>query len=171
MGLVDHFRFLRAAMRMSPSKPVENYRLYNQLYKNGHESVARRLETLNRILTGAEISCSTTIGERLHIPHPAGIVIGGLCKIGDDCSLFPQVTLGYRVGGDVTDGHPNLGDRVIVGAGARIIGPITIGNDVHVGANAVVLADIPTGSIAVGIPARIVGSSKAEKKKTPESVS
>jgi serine O-acetyltransferase len=105
-------------------------------------------------LLGAELPCEAIIGRRLVIEHIGGIVISGDARFGDDCILRNGVTVGLRRTG--IPGSPQLGDRVDIGAGAKLLGPITIGNDAAIGANAVVLTDVPPGAIAVGIPARII---------------
>jgi serine O-acetyltransferase len=103
------------------------------------------------VVTGADIPLNCKIAGGLLIPHPNGIVIHPDAEIGPNCLLFQQVTLGYAQGG-----VPKLGGHVDVGAGARLIGPITIGDHAKIGANAVVTKDVPDGATAIGIPARIV---------------
>lgn len=103
------------------------------------------------VVTGADIPLNCKIGGGLLIPHPNGIVIHPEVEIGPNCLLFQQVTLGHAEGG-----VPRLGGHVDVGAGARLIGPISIGDHARVGANAVVTRDVPDGATVVGIPARIV---------------
>jgi serine O-acetyltransferase len=105
------------------------------------------------VVTGADIPINSKIGGGLLIPHPNGIVIHPGSEIGPNCLLFQQVTLGYAEGG-----VPRLGGHVDVGAGARLIGPITVGDHAKIGANAVVTKDVPAGKTVVGIPARIVES-------------
>jgi serine O-acetyltransferase len=105
------------------------------------------------VVTGADIPLNCKIGGGLLIPHPNGIVIFPGAEIGPNCLLFQQVTIGHANGG-----VPRLGGHVDVGAGAKLIGPITIGDHAKIGANAVVTIDVPAGATAVGIPARIVES-------------
>jgi serine O-acetyltransferase len=107
---------------------------------------------LTRFLTGIEIHPGAVIGKRLFIDHGMGVVIGETTEIGDDCLLFHGTTLG---GTKMVHGkrHPTLGNRVTVGAGTKVLGPIELGDDARVGANAVVTHDVPTGEIAVGVPA------------------
>ncbi|MDR2702798.1 MAG: serine O-acetyltransferase [Cellulomonadaceae bacterium] len=114
---------------------------------------ARLLSQFSRFLTGIEIHPGAVIGRRLFIDHGMGVVIGETTKIGDDCLLFHGSTLG---GTKMSRGkrHPTLGNRVMVGAGAKVLGPITLGDDVQVGANAVVVHSVPAGQIAVGVPAK-----------------
>jgi serine O-acetyltransferase len=105
-------------------------------------------------LLGVELPCETAIGRRLVIEHIGGIVISGDASFGDDCILRNGVTVGLRHRS--RRGSPRIGNRVDIGAGAKLLGPILIGDDVAVGANAVVLCDVPANSVAVGIPARIL---------------
>jgi serine O-acetyltransferase len=103
---------------------------------------------------GAELPCEAIIGRRFVIEHIGGIVVSGDAVFGDDCVMRNGVTVGLRNRG--VRGSPCIGDRVDIGAGAKLLGPIRIGNDVAIGANAVVISDVPSNSIAVGIPARII---------------
>ncbi|KNC19142.1 serine acetyltransferase [Arthrobacter sp. RIT-PI-e] len=113
---------------------------------------ARVLAQLTRMLTGVEIHPAATIGRRFFIDHGMGIVIGSTAEIGDDVMLYQGVTLGGRSLAKVKR-HPTIGDRVTIGAGAKVLGPITIGAGSAVGANAVVVKDTPPDSIVTGIPA------------------
>ena len=112
------------------------------------------LKPISEVLTGIELPCETTLGRRFRIDHFGGIVISGDAVFGDDCVIRNGVTVGLKHTGH--RGAPVLGDRVDIGAGAKILGPIHIGNDVQVGANAVVLTDVPSNCIAVGVPARVI---------------
>lgn len=111
------------------------------------------LKFFSEMLLGIELPCETVVGRRLVIEHVGGIVISGDAVFGDDCILRNGVTVGLR--NRMQRGSPRLGDRVDIGAGAKLLGPIRIGNDVAIGANAVVLCDVPDNCIAVGIPARV----------------
>lgn len=115
---------------------------------------ARLLSQLTRFLTGIEIHPAATIGKRLFIDHGMGVVIGETAVIGDDVVLFHGTTLG---GKSMRRGkrHPTVGDNVVIGAGAKVLGPVWIGHDAQVGANAVVVRDVPPGALAVGVPAQI----------------
>jgi serine O-acetyltransferase len=115
---------------------------------------ARLLSQLARALTGIEIHPAARLGHRMFIDHGMGVVIGETAVVGDDVMLYHGVTLGGR---SLNRGkrHPTLGDRVTVGAGAKVLGPVWIGDDAQIGANAVVVKDVPAGAVAVGIPARI----------------
>ena len=114
---------------------------------------ARALSQVSRAATGVEIHPGARIGRRFFIDHGMGVVIGETAEVGDDVMLYHQVTLGGR-SLEQTKRHPTVGDGVIVGAGARILGPVEIGARSRIGANAVVVSDVPTESSAVGIPAR-----------------
>ncbi len=111
------------------------------------------LRTASQIATGIELHCETRIGRRLLIEHFGGVVISGDAVIGDDVVIRQGVTIGLRTKG--RRGSPVVGDRVDIGAGAKLLGEIRIGNDAVIGANAVVLCDVPDGALAVGIPAVI----------------
>ncbi len=112
------------------------------------------LRTACQMLTGIELPCETRVGRRLRIEHFGGIVISGDAVIGDDVVLRHGVTVGLKRTGE--RGAPRIGDRVDIGAGAKILGTIVIGDDAVIGANAVVLCDVPPGALAAGIPARII---------------
>ena len=131
------------------------YRVSHKLYVSGHTFSARAVSQLARFLTGIEIHPGATIGKGLVIDHGMGIVIGETTEIGDDCTLYQGVTLG-GTGKDVGKRHPTIGNNVLVGAGAKVLGPIVIEDNSKVAANAVVLKDIAENSTAVGIPARVV---------------
>ena len=131
------------------------YRVAHKLYINGHTLSARAISQAARFFTGIEIHPGATIGKGLVIDHGMGIVIGETAEIGDDCTIYQGVTLG-GTGKDVGKRHPTIGDNVLVGAGAKVLGPIVIEDNSKVAANAVVLKNISKNSTAVGIPARIV---------------
>jgi serine O-acetyltransferase len=138
------------------------HRLANTLWHANFKWLARFLSYLTRGLTGIEIHPGATIGRRFFIDHGMGVVIGETAEIGDDVTLYHGVTLGgtsWRHG----KRHPTLGDGVVVGAGAKILGPIRVGAGAKIGSNAVVVKDVPAGATAAGIPARILDE---EKKKT-----
>jgi serine O-acetyltransferase len=112
------------------------------------------LKPFCEILTGIELPCEVTLGRRFRIDHFGGIVISGDAVFGDDCVIRSGVTVGLRNTGH--RGSPIVGNRVDIGSGAKILGPILIGDDVLIGANAVVLTNVPSNSIAIGVPARIL---------------
>jgi serine O-acetyltransferase len=115
---------------------------------------ARMLSQFTRFLTGIEIHPGATIGRRFFIDHGMGVVIGETTEIGDDVMLYHGVTLGGRSLAK-TKRHPTIGNRVTVGAGAKVLGPVVVGDDSAIGANAVVTRDVPADSIATGIPAAV----------------
>ncbi|QEP07145.1 MULTISPECIES: serine O-acetyltransferase EpsC [Glutamicibacter] len=130
------------------------HRLAHKMWQNpALKWPARLLSQANRALTGIEIHPGAIIGRRFFIDHGMGIVIGETAEIGDDVMLYHGVTLGGRSLAKVKR-HPTIGDRVVIGAGAKVLGPIVIGADSAIGANAVVVKDAPAGSIVTGIPAQ-----------------
>lgn len=131
------------------------YRVAHKLYLGGHTFSARAISQAAKFFTGIEIHPAATIGRGLVIDHGMGVVIGETTEIGDNCTLYQGVTLG-GTGKDTGKRHPTLGDNVLVGAGAKVLGPIMISNNSKVAANAVVLKDITENSTAVGIPAKVV---------------
>ncbi len=136
-------------------KAVRAHRRANWCYRHGFKFWARFISQHALRRTGIEIHPAATIGRRLFIDHGTGVVIGETAIIGDDCTLYQGVTLG-GTGKDKGKRHPTLGNHVMVGAGAKVLGPIEIGDHVRVAAGAVVLQDIPSDSTAVGVPARVV---------------
>jgi serine O-acetyltransferase len=123
------------------------------------------LKVLAEILTGIELPCETRLGRRFVIEHFGGIVISGDAVFGDDCRVRNGVTVGLRH--THRRGSPVIGNRVDIGAGAKLLGPIRIGDDVDIGANAVVLCDVPSNSIAVGVPARVLPRRPAQPAPEP----
>jgi serine O-acetyltransferase len=131
------------------------HRLSHRLWRWHLKLLARLLSQLTRWLTGIEIHPGATIGKRFFIDHGMGVVIGETAEIDDDCTLYHGVTLG-GTSWEKAKRHPTLGKNVVVGAGAKILGPITIGDNARVGSNSVVVKDVPAGATVVGIPGRIV---------------
>ena len=131
------------------------HRVSHRLWHWRLKWLARFISSLARWLTGIEIHPAAKLGCRFFIDHGMGVVIGETAEIGDDCTLYHGVTLG-GTSWDKGKRHPTLGDNVVVGAGAKVLGPITLGNGARVGSNAVVVKDVPGGSTVVGIPGRIV---------------
>lgn len=134
---------------------VINHRISNFLYRKKLFFLARFISQSSRFFTGIEIHSGATLGERIFFDHGMGIVIGETAIIGNDCVIFHGVTLG-GVNSSKTKRHPTLKNNVIVGTGAKILGNITIGENVKIGANSVVLKDIPDNAVAVGMPARVI---------------
>ena len=125
------------------------HRLWHGLYKIKLRTLSRMLANITRWITGIEIHPGAVIGKRVVIDHGMGVVIGETAEIGDDVLMYHGVTLG---GKSLKEGkrHPTVGSNVIIGAGAKIIGPILVGDDVKIGANAVITKDVPAGNTAVG---------------------
>ena len=142
------------------------HRVANWLWRWEWFLVARIVSSLSRWFTGIEIHPGATLGRRLVIDHGMGVVIGETAVVGDDCLIYHGVTLGGKIQAsrDETIGkrHPTLGNGVLVGAGAAILGPVTIGDGATVAALSVVLTDIPAGALALGIPAKVKKPPKAK---------
>lgn len=131
------------------------YRVSHWFYLHRCFFVARLISQTARFFTGIEIHPGATIGKGLMIDHGSGVVIGETTIIGDDCTLYQGVTLG-GTGKDTGKRHPTLGNNVMVGSGAKVLGPFVVGDNSKIASNAVVLSEIPPNSTAVGVPARIV---------------
>ena len=131
------------------------YRVAHFLYNHKIYFISRAISQLARFFTGIEIHPGAIIGKGLFIDHGMGVVIGETTEIGDNVTLYQGVTLG-GTGKDKGKRHPTLGDNVVVGSGAKILGPIIIGSSSKIGANAVVLKDVLAKATAVGIPARVI---------------
>lgn len=149
------------------------HRMAHALWKMKLKGLGRFVSHIGRFLTGIEIHPGAEIGENLFIDHGMGVVIGETAIIGDNVLMYHGVTLGGRSGKE-TDGrrHPKIGDRAMIGAGAQIIGSITIGAGARVGANAVVTQDVPEGETVIGIPAHSIrcGKEVTASYGIPESV-
>jgi serine O-acetyltransferase len=146
---------LEVLLTYSGLHAVLAYRMSHALYKRKHFLSARMISQGARFLTGIEIHSGATIGKGLFIDHGSGVVIGETTIIGDNCTLYQGVTLG-GTGKDTGKRHPTLGNNVMCGAGSKILGPFTVGDNSKVAANAVVLKEIPPDCTAVGIPAKVV---------------
>ena len=136
-------------------KAVRSYRRANWFYRHNHKFIARWISQRARRRTGIEIHPGATIGKGLFIDHGMGVVIGETTEIGDNCTLYQCVTLG-GTGKEHGKRHPTLGNNVMVGSGAKILGPFKVGDNARVAAGAVVLDEVPPNSTAVGVPAKIV---------------
>ena len=147
------------------------YRLSHWLWQHKLCFIARMLSQFAKWLTGVEIHPAATIGRRLVIDHGTGIVIGATTEIGDDCLLYQGVTLG-GTGKDQGKRHPTLGNNVMVGCGAKVLGAIKIGDNSRVAANSVVLREVPENSTVVGVPGRVVriNGEKTDHVHTPDPV-
>ena len=141
------------------------HRVAHQLWHRRLRFLARWLASVARVFTGVDIHPAASLGERVFIDHAMGVVIGETAIVGDDVTIYQGVTLG---GTSLTHEkrHPTIGDRVIIGAGAKVLGPITIGDDSRVGANAVVVNSVPPNSVVVGIPGRVIARSSESTNPT-----
>ncbi len=137
------------------------HRISHALWNHDFYLFARWISSMGRFITGIEIHPGAQLGRRVFIDHGMGVVIGETTIVGDDCTLYQGVTLG---GTSLSPGkrHPTLEAGVVVGAGAKVLGPITIGMDAKIGSNAVVVSSVPASATAVGIPAKILSSSRVE---------
>lgn len=148
-----------------------NYRVAHWLHLHHCRFLARWLSQVSKFFTGIEIHPGATIGRRLVIDHGTGIVIGETAEIGDDCLLYQNVTLG-GTGKDVGKRHPTLGNNVMVGSGAKVLGPFKVGDNARIAANSVVLREVPENATVVGVPGRVVKISgeKLDHIHTPDPV-
>ena len=137
------------------------YKIAHFLYSHEWFFLARLISQLSRFFTGIEIHPGAKIGRGLCIDHGMGVVIGETAEIGDDVLIYHGVTLG-GTGKDKGKRHPTVGNNVVIGSGAKVLGPIYIGDGAKIGSNAVVLKDVPAGATAVGIPARNIVKTSAE---------
>jgi serine O-acetyltransferase len=162
-------RDIQVARERDPAKPtvlevvfaypgvhaIWGHRINHWLWNRGARLAARVLAELTRILTGVEIHPGAILGPGLFIDHATGVVIGETAEVGDDVTIFHGVTLG-GTGRETGKRHPTIGDRVTIGAGAKVLGPIKIGEDSRIGANAVVVKEVPASAVVVGVPGQIV---------------
>jgi serine O-acetyltransferase len=160
---------IRAARERDPARPttlevifaypgvhaIWGHRISHWLWNRGARLLARTFAELVRILTGVDIHPGAVIGAGLFIDHATGVVIGETAEIGDDVTLYHGVTLGGS-GTDTGKRHPTVGDHVIIGAGAKVLGAIKIGDGSRIGANAVVVKPVPSSSVVVGVPGQII---------------
>lgn len=141
------------------------YRLANALWRRKFFLLGRFISHLGRFFTGIEIHPGATIGKGFFIDHGMGVVIGETAEIGENCTLYHQVTLGGTSWAKEKR-HPTLGDNVVIGSGAKVLGPFTVGHNSKVGSNSVVVKEVPANSTVVGIPGKIVMSEgKASEPK------
>jgi serine O-acetyltransferase len=164
---------VRAAKQRDPAAPstlevifcypgvhaVWGHRVSHWLWRHHAKLAARAFAELIRVLTGVEIHPAAVLGTGLFIDHATGVVIGETAEVGDDVTIYHGVTLG-GTGRGTGKRHPTVGDRVTIGAGAKVLGPITIGEDSRIGANAVVVKPVPSRSVVVGVPGQIIGRSR-----------
>ena len=147
-------------------KAIRMYRRAHKHFLKGHFFRARLISQKAARKTGIEIHPGATIGKRLVIDHCTGIVIGETAEIGEDVLIYHGVTLG-GTGKDVGKRHPTIGNRVMISAGAKVLGPITVGDDSRVAAGAVVLKDVPAGATVVGVPAKVVRQNGKKVERAP----
>ena len=136
-------------------KAVRSHRRAHWFYEHDIKFIARLISQMSRRRTGIEIHPGAKIGKRLVIDHGMGIVIGETAEIGDDCLIYHGVTLG-GTGKDSGKRHPTIGNNVLIGTGAKVLGPFKVGDNSRIAANSVVLGEIPPDSTAVGVPARVI---------------
>ena len=138
------------------------HRIAHRCWQRGWLWLGRWLSHWGRFLTGIEIHPGATIGRRVFVDHGMGVVIGETAEVGDDCTIYQGVTLG---GTSLAGGkrHPTLHRGVVVGAGAKVLGPFVVGENARVGSNAVVVREVPPGATAIGIPARIIAGDAAQR--------
>jgi serine O-acetyltransferase len=143
------------ALLYSGLHAVWAYRVSNGLWRRDHKLAARTLSQTARLLTGVEIHPGAKLGRGLFIDHGMGVVIGETAEVGEDVTIYHGVTLG---GTSLEKGkrHPTVGDRVTIGAGAKVLGPIVIGNDSRIGSNAVVVRPVDDQSVVVGVPGQVI---------------
>jgi serine O-acetyltransferase len=134
---------------------IWGHRVSHWLWKRGARVVARTLAEFTRIVTGVDIHPGAVLGDGLFIDHATGVVIGETAEVGDDVTLYHGVTLGGS-GSDTGKRHPTVGDRVIIGAGAKVLGAIKIGDDSRIGANAVVVKAVPSSAVVIGVPGQVI---------------
>ncbi len=159
---------LQVILLSSGFHAITAYRLNHWLWHKGFKLTARTLSQFTRFLTGIEIHPAAKIGKGFFIDHGMGVVIGETSEIGNNVTMYHGVTLGGTTtfdanGKSLQKRHPTIKDNVIIGAGAKILGPITIGANVKIGANAVILKDVAANQTVVGIPGRVVDKNKRQK--------
>ncbi|HEX5254314.1 MAG TPA: serine O-acetyltransferase [Mycobacterium sp.] len=166
-------RDIRAARERDPALPTTPqvifaypgvhaiwcHRINHWLWNRGARLVARITAEITRILTGVEIHPGAVLGPGLFIDHATGVVIGETAEVGEDVTIYHGVTLGGS-GRDAGKRHPTIGDRVTIGAGAKILGAIKVGDDSRIGANAVVVKEVPSSSVVIGVPGQVISRSR-----------
>ena len=152
------FKILKLVIMEVAVQSVLLYRIQDFFTNKKIYFLAKLIRNLNLYLTGAEFCIGAKIGPGLIIRHPNGIVVGSGTVIGENCTILQQVTLGekYGDGRDIYHKYPKIGNNVVISAGAKIIGGVHVGDNVTIGANAVVTKDIPNNSVAIGVPAKVI---------------
>jgi serine O-acetyltransferase len=160
---------IRAAKDRDPANPstlqivfaypgvhaIWGHRVSHWLWERGAKVTARTLGEVTRIFTGVDIHPAAILGTGVFIDHATGVVIGETAEVGDDVTIFHGVTLG-GTGRETGKRHPTIGDRVVIGAGAKVLGAIKVGDDSRIGANAVVVKEVPSNSVVVGVPGQAI---------------
>lgn len=143
------------------------YRLAHWLWRHRLKTLARWFSHVVRFATGIEIHPGAMLGDQVFIDHGMGVVIGETAEVGDGCTIYHGATLG---GTSLEPGkrHPTLGKNVVVGAGAKVLGPITVGDNARIGANTVVLHDVPPGTVVVGVPGQVISRRQPSVPPLPE---
>lgn len=144
-------------------KAVKSYRRANWFFKHNMKFIASFISQRTRKKTGIEIHPGAKIGKGLFIDHGMGVVIGETTEIGDNCTIYHHATLG-ATGKETGKRHPTLGNNILVGAGAKVLGSFKVGNNSKIGAGAIVLSEVPPYSTAVGVPAKIIRHKKGDSK-------
>jgi len=162
---------IEVVLLYSGADAVFNHRIAHFFYKIKFFFMARLISQWSRFVTGIEIHPGANIGKNLFIDHGSGVIIGETTVIGDNCTIYQGVTLG-GTGKDTGKRHPTLGNNVNVGSGAKVLGPIKIGDNARVAANSVVLREVPENSTVVGIPGRVVriNGEKTDHIHTPDPI-
>jgi serine O-acetyltransferase len=164
---------IRAAKERDPANPttlevivaypgvhaIWGHRASHWLWNRGARVAARTLSEVTRVLTGVDIHPGASLGPGLFIDHATGVVIGETAEVGEDVMIYHGVTLGGS-GNDTGKRHPTIGDRVVIGAGAKVLGAIKVGDDSRIGANAVVVKEVPSSSVVVGVPGQIISRAR-----------
>jgi serine O-acetyltransferase len=145
------------------------HRLSHRLWTMGFKWLARVLSNVARWFTGIEIHPGAVIGRRFFIDHGMGVVVGETAVIGDDCTLYHGVTLG-GTSWEKGKRHPTLSNNVVVGAGAKVLGPILVGEGARIGSNAVVVKDVPSGATVVGVPGKLINPQRQEENSHREAI-
>lgn len=150
---------LEIALCYSGVHAVWSHRICHHLWQANHKLAARTGSGIARWLTGVEIHPAALLGQGVFIDHATGVVIGETAEVGDDVTIYQGVTLG-GTSLDRVKRHPTIGNRVTIGAGAKVLGAITVGDDSRIGANAVVVRSVPPNSVVVGVPGQVIARSR-----------
>ena len=141
---------------------IWSHRICHLLWHHDRKLLARACSSLARLFTGVDIHPAAVLGQGVFIDHATGVVIGETAEVGDDVTIYQGVTLG-GTSLERVKRHPTIGDRVTIGAGAKVLGAITIGDDSRIGANAVVVKSVPPNSVVVGVPGQIIARSRPHR--------